>query len=108
MTKKARTTKKSKTGTASAIDYRPLIRSCREAAECALDIAAESAGDFPGGVEAAERVRTFVQARLDGRAARVCVEENRGNPDERTRALLDTMFQILAQLEQEGGGRLAH
>lgn len=40
--------------------------------------------------------------------ASVCTEENRRNPDEKTRALLDTMFQILAQIANDGAGRQAH
>ncbi len=39
---------------------------------------------------------------------KVCMDENRQNPDQRTRALLETMFRILAQLAAEKDTRPAH
>ncbi|HEU0029893.1 MAG TPA: hypothetical protein VFQ53_04615 [Kofleriaceae bacterium] len=58
-----------------AIDWKPLFQAFRDAFDWALDVAASLARDFPEEVEAIERVRTFVRARLAGRPASVAVDD---------------------------------
>lgn len=57
------------------IDWKPLYQAFREAFDWALDVAATLASDFPEEVEAIERVRTFVRARLAGKPASVCIDD---------------------------------
>ena len=58
-----------------AIDWTPLFKTFREAFDWALDVAADLARDFQEEVDAVERVRTFMRARLSGRAANVRIED---------------------------------
>ncbi|MBX3156774.1 MAG: hypothetical protein KF773_12280 [Deltaproteobacteria bacterium] len=58
-----------------ALDWAPLFAAFREAFEWALDVAAALARDFPEEVEAVERVRRFMRARITGEEAHVRVDD---------------------------------
>lgn len=74
-TKSSKAKKHRPRGAASPLDYRPLFRAFREAFDWALDVAASLARDFPEEVEAVERVRAYMRARLAGRVASVEVDD---------------------------------
>ncbi len=57
------------------LDWTPLFGAFREAFEWALDVAVRLAGDFPEEVEAVERVRTFMRARIAGQPSHVRVDD---------------------------------
>lgn len=57
------------------LDWTPLFGAFREAFEWALNVAVNLAGDFPEEVEAVERVRTFMRARIAGQPAHVRVDD---------------------------------
>ena len=60
---------------AGPLDWTPLFAAFREAFEWALDVAVGLAGDFPEEVEAVERVRTFMRARIAGQPSHVRVDD---------------------------------
>lgn len=60
---------------AGPLDWTPLFGAFREAFEWALDVAARLAGDFPEEVEAVERVRVFMRARIAGQPSQVRVDD---------------------------------
>ena len=59
----------------NALDWERLFRAFREAFDWALDVAVALARDFPEEVEAVERVRTFMRARLAGKPAMVSIDD---------------------------------
>jgi hypothetical protein len=57
------------------LDWTPLFHAFREAFEWALDVAAGLARDYREEVEAVERVREFMRARLAGEPANLSVDD---------------------------------
>jgi len=57
------------------LDWTPLFHAFRDAFEWALDIAASLAREYREEVEAVERVRAFMRARLAGEAANLSVDD---------------------------------
>ncbi len=60
---------------AGDVDWKPLYRALQESIDWALDIAATLAAPYPEEVEAIERVRVFVRAKLLGRPAQVRIAD---------------------------------
>ena len=60
---------------ASPLDWTPLFAAFKEAFAWALDVATGLARDYPEEVEAVERVRVFMKARLAGKPATVPVDD---------------------------------
>ncbi len=58
-----------------SLDWTPLFSAFREAFEWALDVAVGLARDYPEEIEAVERVRTFMRARIAGQPAHVRVDD---------------------------------
>ena len=58
-----------------APDWQRLFKAFREAFDWALDVAAALARDFPEEVEAVERVRAFMRARLAGQPSNVSIDD---------------------------------
>jgi hypothetical protein len=59
----------------NAPDWKRLFAAFREAFDWALDVAAALARDFPEEVEAVERVRVFMRARLAGQSVDVSIDD---------------------------------
>ena len=59
----------------NALDWEKLFNAFREAFDWALDVAVALARDFPEEVEAVERVRAFMRARLAGKPAMVSIDD---------------------------------
>jgi hypothetical protein len=57
------------------LDWTPLFRAFQEAFEWALNVAVALARDFPEEVEAVERVRTFMRARIAGQPSHVRADD---------------------------------
>ena len=57
------------------LDWTPLFGAFREAFEWALDVAVALAKDFPEEVDAVERVRTFMRARIAGQPSHVRADD---------------------------------
>ena len=70
-----RTLAEEATDDADTLDWQPLFTAFREAFDWALDVAVALARDFPEEVEAVERVRTFMRARLRGHRANVSIDD---------------------------------
>ncbi len=68
---RGRTTKRD----AGDLDWKPLYRALQDSIEWALDVAVTLASPYPEEVEAIERVRAFVRAKLAGRAAEVRIDD---------------------------------
>jgi hypothetical protein len=60
---------------AGPLDWTPLFQAFEEAFDWALDVAAQLARDYPEEVEAVERVRAFMHARIAGEPAHASVED---------------------------------
>jgi hypothetical protein len=73
--KQKRSTHRTPETGAGPLDWTPLYQAFREAFEWALDVAVQLARDFPEEVEAVERVRTFMRARITGQPAHVRVDD---------------------------------
>jgi hypothetical protein len=58
-----------------ALDWTPLFAAFREAFDWALDVASALARAFPEEVEAVERVRRFMRARITGEESHVRVDD---------------------------------
>ena len=58
-----------------SLEWGSLFKAFREAFDWALDVAAALARDFPEEIDAVERVRTFMRARLAGQPAIVAVDD---------------------------------
>ncbi len=56
-------------------DWAPMFQAFKDAFEWALDVAKRLARDYPEEVEAVERVRTFMRARMAGRNPIVPVDD---------------------------------
>ena len=57
------------------LDWTPLFQALEDAFEWALDVAVSLARDFPEEVEAVERVRAFIRARITGQPATLFVDD---------------------------------
>ena len=57
------------------LDWTPLFSAFQEAFEWALDVAVALARDFPEEVDAVERVRTFMRARIAGQPSHVRADD---------------------------------
>ena len=57
------------------VDWKPLYRALQNSIDWALDIAAKLAAPYPEEVDAIERVRSFVRAKLLGRPAQVRIAD---------------------------------
>lgn len=77
---------------AGDLDWKPLYRALRDSIEWALDVAATLAAPYPEEVEAIERVRSFVRAKLAGRPAEVRIDD-----------LLLTFGILIAAIERDLG-----
>ena len=64
-----------KVTTPDVVDYTPLFMAFTEAFEWALNVASALSRDYPEEVEAVERVRAFMRARLAGKSASVNVDD---------------------------------
>ncbi len=73
--KKRNTSRMSNVDTAGPLNWTPLFSAFEEAFEWALDVATKLARDYPEEVEAVERVRAFMRARIAGQPAHVKVED---------------------------------
>jgi hypothetical protein len=60
---------------AGPMDWTPLFAAFKEAFEWALDVATGLARDFPEEVEAVERVRAYMRARIAGIPSRISIED---------------------------------
>ena len=75
-----------------ALDWTPLFAAFREAFDWALDVAVALARDFPEEVEAVERVRKFMRARITGEESHVRVDD-----------VLFTFGLIIGEIERDLG-----
>ena len=73
--KKPRPTRKDIYLDGDALDWMPLFKAFKEAFEWSLDVAAALARDYPEELEAVERVRAFMRARIAGSPASVAVDD---------------------------------
>jgi hypothetical protein len=60
---------------AGDLDWKPLYRALQDSIEWALDVAATLAAPYPEEVDAIERVRAFVRAKLAGRSAEIRIDD---------------------------------
>jgi hypothetical protein len=73
--KKRNTTRTPGVAGAGPLDWTPLFQAFKEAFDWALDIATQLARDYPEQVDAVERVRGFMHARIAGEPAHASVED---------------------------------
>lgn len=74
-TKKKRSTGVRELVSSGPVDWAPLLESLQDAFEWALDVAVGLARGYPEEIEAVERVRAYIRARIAGEPATLVVDD---------------------------------